>query len=43
MSDTEFRAVIKFFTRKGLSATEMAKLLVDVYGDSAPSYHTVAK
>ena len=43
MSNTEFRAVIKFFTRKGLSATEITEELADVYGDSAPSYRTVAK
>ena len=43
MSDIEHRAVIKFFTRKGLNATEIYKELDDVYKDSAPSYRTVAK
>jgi transposase len=43
MSDIEHRAVIKFFTRKGLNATEIHKELDDVYKDSAPSYRTVAK
>src|SRR5208283_5286915 len=43
MSNIECRAVIKFFTRKGLNATEISKELDNVYGDSAPSYRTVAK
>ena len=43
MSNTEYRAVIKFLTRKGLSAIEITNELVDVYDDSAPSYCTVAK
>jgi transposase len=43
MSNIEHRAVIKFFTRKGLNATEISKELDNVYKDSAPSYHTVAK
>ena len=43
MSNTEYPAVIKFFTRKGQGTTEITKELADVYGDSAPSYRTVAK
>ena len=43
MSNLEHRVVIKFFTRKGLNATEIKKELDDVYMDSAPSYRTVAK
>ena len=43
MSNIEYRAVIKFFTRKELHATEISKELDDVYQDAAPSYHTVAK
>ncbi|CAF1509024.1 unnamed protein product [Adineta ricciae] len=43
MSNIEKRAVIKFFIRKGLNATEISEELEDVYGDSAPSYRTVAK
>ncbi len=43
MSDIEHRSVIKFFTRKGLNATEIHKELDNVYKDSAPSYRTVAK
>ena len=43
MSNTEYRPVIKFLTRKWLSATETTKELADVDGDSAPSYCTVEK
>ena len=43
MSNIEHRAVIKFFTRKGLNATEISKELDNVYKDSTPSYRTVAK
>lgn len=43
MSDIEYRAVIKFFTRKGLNATEISKELNSVYEDCAPAYRTVAK
>ena len=43
MLNIEHRAVIKFFTRKGLNASEISKELKNVYKDSAPSYHTVAK
>ena len=43
MSDIEYRAVIKFFTRKELNATEIHQELDSVYKDSAPSYRTVAK
>ena len=43
ISNTEYRAVIKFFIWKGLSATEITKELIDVYGHSALSCSTVAK
>ena len=43
MSDIEYRAVIKFFTRKELNATEIYQELDNMYKDSAPSYRTVAK
>ena len=43
MSNTEYWTVIKFFTWKGLSETEIIKELVNVYGDSASSYCTVEK
>ena len=43
MSNIEHRAVIKFFTREGLSATEISKELDNAYEVCAPSYCTVAK
>ena len=39
----EHRAVIKFFTWKGLNAIKISKGLDNVYKDPAPSYRTVAK
>ena len=42
MLNIEQRAVIKFFTRKGLNAIEISKELNNVYNDSASSYRTVA-
>ena len=41
-SNVEHRAVIKFFTSKGLNTTEISKELDNVYKDSAPSYRTLA-
>ena len=43
MSDMEHRAVIKFFTPKDLTATEIHNELNSVYKDSVLSYCTVAK
>ena len=43
MSNIEHRAVIKFFTRKGLNAIESGKKLDNVYKGSGPSYRTFAK
>ena len=43
MTNIEYRAVIKFFTRKELNAIEISKELDNVYKDSAPSYCTVTK
>ena len=43
MSNIEHRAVIKFFTRKGLNAIEISEELENVYKDSASSDCTVAK
>ena len=43
MLNIEHQAVIKFFTRKGLNATEISKELDDVDKDSAPSYGNVTK
>ena len=43
MSNIEHRAVITFFTRKGLNVIEISKELDNVYKDYAPSYRTVPK
>ena len=43
MSNTEYQAVIKLFSHKELSITEITKELADIYSDSAPSYRTAAK
>ena len=43
MSNTEYRAVIKFFTRKELSATEITEQSANVYSHSARSCGTIAK
>ena len=39
----EFRAVIKFLTKEGTHAKEIHKRITGVYGDSSPTYSTVAK
>ena len=43
MLNIEHRAVIKLFVRKGLNVTEISKELDNVYKNSTPSHHTVAK
>ena len=43
MLNIEHRPVIKFSTWKGLNTNKISKELDNVYRDSAPSYHTVAK
>ena len=43
MSNTEYQTIIKFFTWKRLSTTEITKELTDVYDHSALVYRTVAK
>ena len=43
MLNIEHRAVIKFFTWKGLNTTEISKEPDNIYRDSAPSYRIVAK
>ena len=42
-SNIQYRAVIKVFIRKRLSATEATTELTDIYSYSALSYRTVAK
>lgn len=41
MFKIEYRAVIKFFTKEGLTPAEVKTRLDEVYGDTSPSYSTV--
>ena len=43
MSNIKYRLVIKFFTQKGLNATEISKQLDSVYKDNVSSYRIIAK
>ena len=43
MSNTDYRVVIKFFTLKRLSTTQITNELTYVSSDSAPSNHAIAK
>ena len=43
MEKFEYRAVIKFFVKEGLTPTEIHLRIVNVYGDSSPSVSTVKK
>jgi transposase len=43
MDKIEFRAVIKFFVKEGLTPNEIYSKFVKVYGDSSPSFSTIKK
>jgi transposase len=43
MDKIEYRAVIKFFVKEGLTANEIHSKFVKVYGDSSPSFSTFKK
>jgi hypothetical protein len=38
MDSTEYRAVIEFFVKEGLRSNEINSKLINVYGDSSPSF-----
>jgi transposase len=40
---TEYRAVIKFFVKEGLTPNEINSKFINVYGDSSPSFSTIKK
>ena len=40
---TEYRAVIKFFVKEGLTPNEMHLKFIKVYGDSSPLFSTIKK
>jgi hypothetical protein len=43
MDKTEYRAVIKFFVKEGLTPNEIHSKFIKVYGDSYPSFSTIKK
>jgi len=43
MDKTEYRAVIKFFVKEGLTPNEIYSKFIKVYGDSSPSFSTIKK
>ena len=43
MDKTEYRAVIKFFVKEGLTPNEIHSKFIKVYGDSPPSFSTIKK
>ena len=43
MDKIEYRAVIKFFVKGGLTPTEIHSMFINVYGDSSPSFSTIKK
>ena len=43
MDKIEYRAVIKFFVKEGLTPNEIYSKFIKVYGDSSPSLSTVKK
>jgi len=43
MDKTEYRAVIKFFVKEGLTPKEIHSKFTKVYGDSSPSFSTIKK
>jgi hypothetical protein len=43
MVKTEYRAVIKFFVKEGLTPNKIHSKFIKVYGDSSPSFSTIKK
>src|SRR5215475_788055 len=43
MDKIEYRTVIKFFVKKGLTPNEIHSEFIKVYGDSSPSFSTIKK
>jgi hypothetical protein len=43
MDKIEYRAVIKFFVKEGLTPNDIHSMFLKVYGDSSPSFSTVKK
>jgi hypothetical protein len=43
MDKIEYRTVIKFFVKEGLTPNEIHLKFIKVYGDSSPSFSTIKK
>jgi hypothetical protein len=43
MDKIEYRAVIKFFVKEGLTPNEIHSKFIEVYGDSSVSFSTTEK
>jgi histone-lysine N-methyltransferase SETMAR len=43
MDKIEYRAVIKFFVKEGLTPNEVNLKFIKFYGDSSPSFSTIKK
>jgi hypothetical protein len=43
MDKIEYRVVIKFFLKEGLTPNEIHLKFIKVYGDSSPSFSTIKK
>jgi len=43
MDKIEYRAVIKFFVKEGLTPNEIHSKFIKVYGDSSPLFSTIKK
>jgi transposase len=41
MEKIEYRAVIKFFVKEGLTPNEIHSKFINVYGDSSPSFSKI--
>jgi transposase len=43
MDNTEYRTVIEFFVKEGLTLSEIHSKFIKLYGDSSPSFSTNKK
>jgi transposase len=43
MDKIEYRVVIKFFVKEGLTSNKIHSKFIKVYGDSSPSFSTIKK
>jgi len=43
MDKIEYRAVIKFFVKEGLTPNKIHSKFINVYGDSSPSFSAIMK